>query len=62
MQKSVMSNRGSGLNANKSLYEEVIVPMALYRAKAWCMRNAQRRKVNVLEMKCFISLGGAKNG
>ena len=29
----------------------VIVPMALYGAEAWGMRSAERRKVNVLEMK-----------
>ena len=29
-----------------------IVPTALYGAEAWGMRSAERRKVNVLEMKC----------
>ena len=33
--KSVMSNRGLGIKAKKCLYEGVIVPMALYGAKAW---------------------------
>ena len=36
----------------------VIVPMALYRVEAWGMRSAERRKVNVLEMKCLRSLVG----
>ena len=31
----------------------VIVPMALYGAEAWGMRRAERRKMNVLEMKCL---------
>ena len=36
-----------------SIYEGVIiVPMALYGAEAWSMRRAERRNVNVLEMKC----------
>ena len=34
------------------LYEGVIVPTALYGAEAWGMRSAERRKVNVLKMKC----------
>ena len=42
----------------KCLYEGVIVPMALYRAKEWGMRSAERRKVNVLKMKCSRSLVG----
>ena len=28
--KSVLSNRGLGIKANKCLYEGIIVPMALY--------------------------------
>ena len=57
-QKSVRSNRGFGINANKCQYEAVIVPTALFGAEAWGMRSAERRKVNVLEMKCLISLVG----
>ena len=37
--------------------EKVIVPTALYGAEA-CMRSAERRKVNVLEMKRLRSLVG----
>ena len=56
--KSVLSNRELGTKAKKCLYEGVIVPTALYRAEAWGMRSAERRKVNVLEMKCLRSLIG----
>ena len=34
----------------------MIVPTALYGAEAWGMRSAERREVNVLEMKCLRSL------
>ena len=56
--KSVMSNRGLGIKAKKCLYEGVIVPMALYGAEAFGKRSAERRKVNILEMKCLRSLVG----
>ena len=56
--KSVLSNIGLGIKAKKCLYEGVIVPTALYGAEAWGMRSAERRKVNVLEMKCLRSLVG----
>ena len=36
----------------------IIVPTALNRAEPWGMRSAERRKVNVLEMKCLRSLVG----
>ena len=49
--KDVLSNRGLGIKAMKCLYEGVIAPTTLYGAAAWGMRNTERRKVNVLEMK-----------
>ena len=56
--KSVMSNKCLGIKAKKCLYEGLIAPTALYGAEAWGMRSAERRKVNVLEMKCLRSLVG----
>ena len=57
--KSVLSNRGLEIKAKKCLYEGVIiVPTALYGAEAWGSRSAERREVNVLEMKCLRSLVG----
>ena len=54
--KSVLSNRRLGIKAKKCLHEGVIAPTALYGAESWGMRNVDRRKVNVLEMKCLRSL------
>ena len=56
--KSELSKRGLWIKAKKCLYEGVIVPTALYGAEAWGMRSAERRKVNVFEMKCLRSLVG----
>ena len=58
--KSVLSNRGFGIKAKKCLYEGEIAPTAFHRAEAWGMRSAERRKVNVLEMKCLRNLIGVK--
>ena len=60
--KSVLSNRGLGIKAKKCLYEGLIVPTAWYGAEAYGMRSAERRKVNVLEMKRLRSLVGVANG
>ena len=54
--KSVLNNRGLGINVKKCLYEGIILPTAFYGAEAWGMRRAERRKVNVLEMKYLRSL------
>ena len=57
--KSMRSIRGLWLNVNNCLYEGVIiVTTALYGAEAFSMRSADRRKMNVLEMKCSRSLVG----
>ena len=56
--KSVLNNRGLLINAKKCLHEGVIVPTALYGAEAWGMRSAERRKVNVLEIKFLRSAVG----
>ena len=47
-----------GIKAKKCLCEGVIVPTALYGAEALGMRSSERRKVNVLEIKCLGSLVG----
>ena len=57
MLESVLCNRGLAIKAKKCICG-VIVPTALYGAEAWGMRSAERRKVNVLEMKCLRSLVG----
>ena len=56
--KSVLCNRGFGIKTKKCLYKGVIVPPAVYSAEAWGMRSAERRKVNVLKMKCLRNLVG----
>ena len=56
--ESVLNNRGLGINAKKCIYEGVIVPTVLHGFEACGMRSAERRKVNVLEMKCLRSLFG----
>ena len=56
--KCVLNNRRLGFYAKKCQYQGVIVPTALYGADAWGMRSAERRKLNILEMKCMRNLVG----
>ena len=46
-----------GIKDKKCQYEGVIVPTALYGAE-YRVRSVDRKKVNVLEMKCLRSLVG----
>ena len=54
----MLSNSGLGIKAKMFLYKGIIVPTALYGAEAWGMRSAERRKENVLEIKCSRILVG----
>ena len=56
--KSVWSNKGLWIRAQKCLYEGLILPTTLYRTESWGIRSAERMKVNFLEMKCLRSLVG----
>ena len=46
------------VNVLKCIYEGVIVPTALYVAEVWGMRSYERRKVNLLQIKCLRNLVG----
>ena len=56
--RRVLKNRGMSLAAKRGLYEGVIVPTVLYGAEAWSTRVAERKKLNVFEMKCLRSMIG----
>ena len=47
---------GFGDKCEEVSIRRVIVPKALDGVEAFGMRSAERRKLNVLEMKCFIRL------
>ena len=54
--KSVMSNKALGMTAKRRLYEGVVVPTTLYGAETWNMREADRSRVYVFEMRCLRSM------
>ena len=56
--KSVLSNRALGMNAKRRLYEGVVVPTAMYGAETWNVREAERNRLDVFEMRCLRSMVG----
>ena len=54
----VMKNRGLGMNVKRVLYERVIVPTVTYGSELWGMKERERRKLNVFEMRCLRSMCG----
>ena len=40
------------------MYQQVIVPTVTYAAETWGLREAERRRLNVFEMKCLRPVVG----
>ena len=54
----VFKSRNVGLNVKKCVYERVIVPIVLYGTETWGLRESERKKFNVFEMRCMRSMIG----
>ena len=50
-----MKGRTMSWGVKKILYQQVIVT---YGAETWSLREAERRRLNVFEMKCLRSMVG----
>ncbi len=56
--KRVFKYRSLGMSGKRRLYEGAVVPAALYGTETWNMGAAERRKLNVMEMRCLRSMCG----
>ena len=54
----VFKSRNVGLNVKKCVYERVIVLTVLYGAETWGLRESERKKLNVFEIRCLRSMIG----
>ncbi len=54
--KSVFKCRSLVMNAKRRLYKGVVVPTVIYGAETWNMREAERRRLNVMEMRRLRSM------
>ena len=56
--RGVMRGRSLSMDAKKCLYEKVIVPTVTYGAETWSVREAERKRLDVFEMRCLRSMVG----
>ncbi len=56
--KSMLHNRALGMNAKRRLCEGVVVPTALYGAETWNIRESERNRLDVFEMRCIKFMVG----
>ena len=54
----VLQCRLLGMYVQRKLYEGVGVLTALYGSEAWNVGAAERRRLNVMEVRCLRSVGG----
>ena len=59
--RSVLKSKTMSWGVKKTLYQQVIVPMVTYGAETWRLREAERRRLNVFEMKCLRPIVGVKS-
>ena len=58
MMKKIWKTRELGMEVKRGLYESVIVPTALYAAETWGMKSADKKRLDVMEMRCLRSMCG----
>ena len=56
--KKIWKNRDLGMGVKRGLYESVIVPTALYAAETWGMKTADKKRLDVMEMRALRSMCG----
>ena len=42
-----------GVGVKIMMYERIVVPTVIYGAEAWCLKEVEKRRLNVFEMKCL---------
>ena len=56
--KSVFEGKDNELGVQKTLYQQVIVNMVNYGFETWKLREAERRCLNMFEIKCLRPMVG----
>ena len=56
--KQMFGCRSLRMNVKKRLYEGIAVPTALYGAETWNMGMADKKRLDVVEMRCLRSMCG----
>ena len=45
--------RSLGINLKKIIYESLVMPTVLYGAEMWGLNASNKKRLNVMEMKCL---------
>ena len=56
--RKLWKNREIGMGVKRGLYESVVVPTVLYAAETWGMKAEDKRRLDVMEMRCLRNMCG----
>ena len=56
--RKILKSRSLQMNVKRKLYEGIVVPTALYGAETWNVGTTEKKRLNVLEMRCLRSMCG----
>ena len=46
------------MGVKRMMYERIVVPTMVYGAETWCLNAREKRRLNVLEIKCLRKMCG----
>ena len=50
--------RSLSINVKRMMYERIVVPTVLYGAETWSLNVREKKRLNVMEMKCLRNICG----
>ena len=58
--RSVWKETSVSRQAKMGMYESIVVPTVMYGCEAWALNAKERKKLEVLEMKCLRTIAGVR--
>ena len=58
--RKVWEGKRMSVKAKMGMYKSIVVPTVLYGCEAWNLNKSERKRVDVMEMKCLRSVCGVK--
>ena len=58
--KSIWSKRSVSREAKLGMFEGIMVPTVMYGSECWALNAREKKKVDVIEMKCLRAISGVR--
>ena len=58
--RGMWKNRAVSRQAKVGMFEGIVAPAVLYGSECWVLKARERKRVDVLEMKCLRTISGVR--